>query len=354
MKRSSWAVLAAGTLGVLAAAVSGAPVGAPPVLVTLSAPGEPRSRVVVLKGESQVAEWPVLEHLPDGQPRGLVTGPESAAVVVEHAPQVDPSWGAALWVLGPSGHRVRADRVYPGVRPVLLPGGELAVPRGRFGPVPEDGRYRVDPVTVEAVPVSGGAPRILWEGQAFLALPVGVSDGALLLYVPGPASSPLLAVSLGSRAVRTVVADLPLARDFSLSPDGRLYFTQHGGSGADDWRVYALDVASGMRRELPGASGHLALLPWASAGGVLVQLDAVGRAAWMDGADGTRRCGLGTGVDAWRAASADGRWVAGLHEAPSTFARPVVGDVRGGSTLALPVPVGVRPEVLGFLEGGRP
>jgi hypothetical protein len=348
-------VIAAGALGVLAAAVSSEPVRPPPLLLTLSPPHGISSSVVVLEGNAQVAEWPELSHAPDGQPRGVVLGAGSAAVVVEQVQRADPSWSAGLWVLGPGGHRQRADRVYPGVRPVALPRGELAVPRGRFGPVPAEGAYRVDLLSVDAVAASGtAAPRTLWEGAGFLALPIGVSRGELLVYVPGPAAQPLLAVSVETRRVRTVAADLPLARDFSLAADGRLYFTQQGGLGPDDWRVRVIDVASGTRRELPGAGGHLALLPWAASGGVLVQLDAVGNAAWRDGAEGKRRCRLGPGVDAWRASSADGLWMAGLHEAPSEFPRAVLAEVHGGAHASLPVPREVRPEVLGFLEGGAP
>jgi hypothetical protein len=351
----SWAVLAAGALGVLAAAVSSAPVRPPPLLLSLSSPHGTSSRIVVLEGAAQVAEWPALSHAPDGHPRGVVLGPRSAAVVVEQLQRADPSWSAALWVLEPGGHRLRADRVYPGTRPVVLPGGALAVPRGRFGPAPAEGAYRVDLLSVEAVAASGSAaPRSLWEGQGFLALPIGHGRGELFIYAPGPAASPLFAVSLETRAVRALSEDLPLARDFSLAPDGRLYFTQHGGHGPDDWRVKVLDVASGARRELTGAGGHLALLPWASAGGVLVQFDAVGNAAWRDGAEGMLRCGLGKGVDAWRASSSDGRWMAGTHEAPSDFPRAVVADVRARAQLPLPFPGDARPEVLGFLEGGAP
>lgn len=355
MTGRTWAVLAAGALGVLAAAVSGQPARPPPLLLTLTPPHAAASRVLVLEGAAQVAEWPSLPHAPDGQPRGVVLGAGSAAVVVEQHQQEDPSWGAALWVLGPAGHRLRADRVYPGVRPVAMPGGALAVPRGRFGPAPAEGAYRVDLLSVDAVASSGSAaPRPLWEGTGFLALPVGYSRGEVFVYAPGPSASPLFAVSVDTRTVRTLAGDLPLARDFSLASDGRLYFTQHGGSGPDDWRVRVMDVTSGARRELPGARGHLALLPWAVAGGVLVQLDVLGNAAWRDGAEGTLRCALGAGVDAWRATSADGKWLAGMHEAPSDFPRAVVASARSGDHLPLPVPADARPEVIGFLEGGGP
>jgi hypothetical protein len=210
----------------------------------------------------------------------------------------------------------------------------------------------VDFLSVDAVAASGSAaPRSLWEGLGFLALPVGQLRGELLIYVPGPSASLLLAVSVSTRAVRLLSGDLPLARDFSLGSDGRLYFTRHGGHGPEDWRVWVMDVATGAQRELPGAGGHLALLPWAHSGGVLIQLDAVGHAAWRDGTEGTHRCGLGPGVDAWRASSTDGRWMAGLHETPGDFAQAVVTEVRAQTNTQLPLPAGMRPEVIGFLEG---
>lgn len=324
---------------------------APPLLLTLTAPGATQSRIVQWT-EGGLAEVALIAHVADAQPRGVALPGGRAAVVVEQVPQRDASWSAALWVASREGVALRADRVYPGTRPVLLGGDRAAVARGHFGPVPEPGEYRVDALEVDAVGLSGGEPVRLWDGTGFLALPLGVTARELLLYVPGTAASPLLAVDVGTRARRTLVPDVPLARDFSLAPDGRrLYFTAHGGAGRDDWRVMELEVASGTLRAV-AARPQVALLPFAVGPGVLVQWDRAGHARWLGVAGAPDiHCTLGPGVDSFRVASRDGRWLAGLHEPGVGFAMPVLLDAGGGGPVALTIPAGLRPELLGFTEG---
>jgi hypothetical protein len=347
----TWGTLALVALVALAGASARPEPSAPPLLLALTAPGALQSRLVRW-ADGQLQEVATLPHVEDAQPRGVVLPGGRAAVVVERVAQRDPSWSAALWLASPAGVAVRADRVYPGTRPVPLGDDRVAVARGRVGPPPRPGEYRVDALEVDAVPLSGGEPVRLWEGEGFLALPVGATRDALLLYVPGPSASPLVAVDLRTRAHTSLAGDVPLARDFTLSPDGRrLYFTGHGGAGREDWRVLELELASGSLRPL-AARPLVALLPFAAAPGVLVQWDRAGQARWLGtGEPPPVRCALGDGVDAFRAASRDGRWLAGLHDPGDDFARPVLLQVATGEVRALPVPAGLRPEVLGFVEG---
>jgi hypothetical protein len=347
--------VALGTLALVAlAALAGASArpdsSPPPLLLTLTAPGATRSTLV--RWESGGLETlATFDHVEDAQPRGLALGVGRAAVVVERVTQRDPSWSASLILLSRAGVEHRADRVYPGARPVRLPGDRLAVARGRFGPPAPGGEFRVDALEVDAVPLAGGEPERMWEGTGFLALPVGATAVELLLYVPGPSASPVVAVDLRSRARRTLVADAPLARDFSASPDGRhLLFTAQGGAAREDWRVVELDLGTGEQR-MVAERPLVALLPFAARHGVLVQWDRAGLAHWRGTpAEAAVHCGLGPGVDAWRVQSRDGRWISGLHEPGDDFPRPALLHVGDGSTRAADVPAGLRAELLGFSE----
>jgi len=324
---------------------------APPLLLALTAPGDTRSRLVQWT-EAGVREVATLSHVADAQPRGTALPGGRAALVVAQVEQRDPSWSAGLFVASREGVTQRADRVYPGTRPVLLGADRVAVARGRFGTPAPPGEYRVDALEVDVVPLVGGEPERWWEGAGFLALPVGATQRELLVYVPGPTESPLVAVDVRTQGRRTVAGDLPLARDFTVSPDGqRLYFTAHGGAGREDWRVWEIELATGALRAL-AARPLVAMLPFAAATGVLVQWDREGNARWLRGSDLVEtRCGLGEGVDAFHAASRDGRWLAGLHEPGNDVAQPVLLDVGTGAVTPLGIPGGMRPEVLGFSEG---
>lgn len=302
-------------------------------------------------GGGALEELAVLHHVEEAQPRGVALPGGRAAVVVETVPQRDASWSAALLLASRAGVTQRADRVYPGTRPVLLPGDRVALARGRFGPPASPGEYRVDALEVEAISMSSGETSRLWDGEGFLALPVGATADELLLYAPGPGASPLVAVDLRSLSRRTLATNLPLARDFSLSPDGRrLYFTAHGGGGREDWRVMGLEVRTGAVRPL-AQRPLVAMLPFAARSGLLVQWDRAGHAAWLEGSGAAAvRCGLGPGVDAWRVQSRDGRWLAGLHEPGDDFARPALLQLDTGEVRPVSVPAGVHAEVLGFAE----
>ena len=346
--------LALGTLALVAltalAGASARPESTPPpaLLMTLTAPGATRSTLVRWEGGS-VETLAAFDHVEDAQPHGLALGDGRAAVVVEQVAQRDPSWSASLLLVSQGCVEHRADRVYPGTRPVRLPGDRLALARGRFGPPSPPGEYRVDALEVDAVPLAGGEPERLWAGTGFLALPVGTTADELLLYVPGPAASPVVAVDLRTRAPRTLAADVPLARDFSLAPGGqRLFFTAHGGASREDWRVIELGVLTGERRTL-AERPLVALLPFAAQRGVLVQWDRAGLARWRGpSTEAEVHCTLGPGVDAWRVQSRDGRWLAGLHEPGDDFPRPVLLHVGQRSVRAVDVPAGLRAEVLGF------
>ena len=306
--------------------------------IVLATPGRPLPPPVAL-----------VRHLPDAAVRGvLLPGTNAAAVVADDAPGGDRSWGSTLflagWGLSP---KPLCDHVAFAARPLVTPDGRLVIARGEPG-AGRPGELRVDTLAVDEVDPVTGSVRPLFLATGYAAFPAALRGREVVVYLVEPEGASLVAVDRRDGRVRTVLSSIPpFARDFSLSPDGRLVYSNRDAVRRDLWTVESVDLATGEVRRLHSSLfGRLAPHAWPG-----------GSVTW----NGERGDGLaGTSPSLSRptepgllevvATTRDGTFAAAhLLRPGSTTVEAALVDRYGRVLHAIPPPPGARLEVLGIV-----
>jgi hypothetical protein len=266
--------------------------------------------------------------------------PGSRTVAVVRIPGLarDPSFVATLSLVAPGeAERVLARDVVRASRPVLL-GQRLFVERGRPGPEPVDGSFRVDALTVSEVELPGGRLRTVFETKGYWTHVAGALGRELVVYVATPAGARLLAVHVDTLAVRTLVASMPaMAHDFVVDPARKAVLFTIAEPGVDRWFVEQVELGTGARRRL-AEGDSVALLPTVLPGGLAWQ-PAPGAGLRFLERDGVALSSGGAGFERVRFVS-DGL-VFGRHEVPGEAPTPFVRRAADGARVSFTAPPGV-------------
>jgi hypothetical protein len=328
---------------------------APPAVVTLEgAPDGARTEVMLRApgGASAGRRLGAVVHA-EGAARGALvlpgggaTGPTVLVVATTRRTVRAGAYNASLFrVDGRGGEATRlCDDVAELSVPLRTASGLVLVQRGRDGAEPREDptaprvfRERTDTLWLDAVDPVTGRLRTVWRGEgqiAFLAAPLG--GDAVAVYWVHDGASTLLRLDAARGTARVLVANLPVAREFSYdaradrvvfaraTPDPSVYEVaavdaRAGGAVQVLWRGQSESLMpralgdGSVALSLPGRRG-LAVLP-AGVGAVAAptgRTGATGRTAVVTTGP-TRVAPWGDGSDAALAESPDGRWLAVRH-----------------------------------------
>jgi hypothetical protein len=334
----------------------GSPSAVPGVLALVT-PIDGTETSLVVSTSTSSTPLASFEHLAGAVVRGVALADGSVAAIADGLPRRDRSWASVLVRLraGEAATVLATDLAHAS-RPVLDGQGGVLIERGAAGElvVGEDGklRMRVDAIAVERVDVASGATTQLYSGSGYTAHVAGVLGGEVVLYRVGPGGADLVAVSLATQALRTVVPSWPAAaRDFSVDSKAGTLVVQQADPAQRTNVLERVDVKTGARTVLATA-GDRDLVPFV--------LPTGGVAFTPEGGIRSRTIGAGpeiplaAGAFFWGRASSDGGgFVTGLVVPPRSLPSPVVVSMATGAVTPLVVPPDARVEIAGFV-GGAP
>lgn len=334
--------------------------GSPPkavavvALVTPLEGSETELMILTPGGSTTVASF---AHLAGAVVRGTTLPDGAVAAIADGLPRRDRSWASVLVRLRPGeAAALLASDLAHASRPVPDGKGHVLVERGAAGDASpaEDGKLalRVDAIAVDLVDVATGATSTLYTGLGYTAHVAGVLGDEALLYRVGPSGADLIAVSLSTHALRTVVASWPsAARDFTVDAATGSVVVQQLDPAQRRNVLERVDVKSGVRTVLADARER-DLVPFV--------LPTGGVSFTPEGASRSRVLGPGPEIPLplggffWgRASSPDGGFVAGLVVPERAPPEPVIVSMATGAVTPLAAPPNARVEIAGF-AGGAP
>lgn len=321
---------------------------APPPLVTLVTPAWSTTSELRL-GDRTLARF---DHLPGAAVRGaMLSRTGQYLAVADTSPRRDLSFAASLFLLGETGPARRlCDDVVHASRPLVADDGRIYVVRGAAGPerLPDP---RLDDLRLDEIDPDTGVARTLLNYTGQLLHLAGHHDHALIVYRVGAASADLVAVDTAPPFTVHPLLDIPpFARDFSVDGD-TLTFHNRDEFDPHTWHIEQLDLRTAAPRTL-AADIDMRAQPFAAGGTVHAALRGAALHR-LDGAPVAAPCAPPVPcVDVLRRASADARWLAGLHVRAGALPRPFILDAATNTSTLLPPP-DAWVDLLGF-AGGAP
>ena len=327
---------------------------APEIAVFATQPGSGSSSLYFVQPGGQLpSPSATLSHLPGGSLRARVVDPALRTLVVNARSQIlgDGSFDYGTFLLEPGeAPRLLCDEVVHASRPLVDPQGAIYVVRGEAG-APNETSLRLDALHVDRVELDGSASSIHGVSGHHLHL-AGWHAGRLLVYRVLPGAADIVALDPDDGSISLLANVPPFARDFSIDHDAELliYRGRHEQE-ATTWVVDSLDLSPGNwgAHDRLYQSAHFSLAPSAWPDGGLAINPARQGMTLIGSADVVEKP-LGPGVDVVEEFSLDQRFGILTHFETGRVPAIHVIDRSDGDTLRLPLPIGMRPALAGFVE----